>query len=101
MEEPLQRREKLYEIDFKTYQEMAKEVGFQVMSCEISVKTHKYIPYLFWRSVNPFLPRIKEANERENFVEELHKTTMNYFQENQEEYPFIWTKLLIVHLRKG
>ena len=42
----------------KTYTEMAKEIGFEVVSCEQIIKDHQYNA-LTWKAVNPFLPRIK------------------------------------------
>ncbi len=72
----------------------------EVESCQISIKEHKYIPYLFWRAVNPYLPRISEPIEREEFIIELHEITMNY-PEILPNYPTSCTKLLIVHLKKS
>ena len=83
----------------ETYKSKANNVGLQVVSCEIRTMQHEYIPYLFWRSVNPYLQRINNAKEQEKFVQELHETTMN-FPEILPNYPLSWSKLLIVHLRK-
>ena len=71
----------------------------EVESCQISIYEHEYIPHLFWRAVNPYLPRISDPIEREEFIEELHEITMNY-PEIMPNYPTSWTKLLIVHLKK-
>ena len=79
--------------------DMAKNAGLEVVSFEIRTREHEYIPYLFWRSVNPYLQRIKDAQEREEFVQELHKRAMNY-PEILPKYPLSWSKLLIVHLKK-
>ena len=32
----------------ETYREMAMETGMQVVSCEMIIKQHEYVPYLFW-----------------------------------------------------
>ena len=81
------------------YKEKAMEAGLQTVSCEVITKQHEYIPYLFWRSVNPYLPRIKDADEKEEFIEALHQLTMNY-PKILPDYPSSWSKLLVVHLRK-
>lgn len=82
-----------------TYARKAKEAGLEVESCQISIKEHEYIPYLCWRAVNPYLTRIFDPIEREEFIEELHEITMNS-PEIMPNYPTAWTKLLIVHLKK-
>ena len=69
------------------------------MSCKIIHSKHEYQPYVIWRSVNPFLSRIEDAKEKEEFVEELHKTTMNSL-EVFPEYPSSWMNLLVSHLKK-
>ena len=82
------------------YTKMAQEIGFHVESCELCQKEHEYIPYLVWRSVNPYLARIRDSKEKEEFIEECHKATMNS-PRVLPEYPSSWSKLLIVHLRKN
>ena len=84
----------------KTYTQMANEARLQVVSCQLEIKNHVYIPYVFWKSVNPYLPRITEAKEKEEFIQELHEKTMcsDYIL---PKYPESWTKLLIVHLKKS
>ena len=77
------------------YTKMAQEIGFHVVSCELCQKDHEYIPYLVWRSVNPYLARIRDSKEKEEFIEECHKETMNS-PRVLPEYPSSWSKLLIV-----
>ena len=43
----------------ETYTNMARKAGFEVVSCELLHRKHEYLPYVTWRSVNPFLSRIK------------------------------------------
>lgn len=79
----------------KTYTEMAKEIGFEVVSCEEIIKDHQYNA-LTWKAVNPFLPRIKDEHEQEEFLQDLHEEMKIVLKGNSK----CWVKLLVIHLRK-
>ena len=74
---------------------MAIDSGFQVMSCQTERKPHQYSP-MFWKAVNPFLQRIKDEKEKEDFLLELHYQV----QRSLHEFTTAWTDLLIVHIKK-
>ena len=79
--------------DVETYARMAHECGLQVKSCQISRKTHQYNP-MVWKAVNPFLQRITDGKEKEDFVEALdQETTISL-----PEYPIGWSDLFIGHI---